>query len=180
MTANWAGYPVETKARGMGVSRSCFYAWQASEPSARDIADPELTDLIRRIHASLRHSYGAPRIHAELSASSVHIGRKRVERLMKAPSLERVSCHRSAQTTIRDDRVHASADLVDRNFYADEPNMHWVADITCVATWAGFLYLAVALDAFSRRIIGRANRWIIETRSRATMPTTRSAKVTQT
>lgn len=156
MTANRAEYPVETMARSMGVSRSGFYSWQAREPSARDIADRELTNLIRQIHAASRESYGAPRIHAELADSGVHVGRKRVERLMKAASLAGVSRRRSARTTIRDERVRPSADLVDRNFYADGPNMLWVADITYVPTWAGFLYLAVVLDAFSRRIIGWA------------------------
>ena len=147
MTANRAEYPVETMARSMGVSRSGFYSWQAREPSARDIADRELTNLIRQIHAASRESYGAPRIHAELADSGVHVGRKRVERLMKAASLAGVSRRRSARTTIRDERVRPSADLVDRNFYADGPNMLWVADITYVPTWAGFLYLAVVLDA---------------------------------
>ena len=75
---------------------------------------------------------------------------------MKAAGLAGVSRRRSARTTIRGDRVRPSADLVDRNFYADGPNVLWVADITYVPTWAGFLYLAVVLDAFSRRIVGWA------------------------
>lgn len=140
----------------MGVSRSGFHAWQAGEPSARDIADRELTELICQIHAASRDSYGPPRIHAELADSGTHVGRERVERLMKAVGLAGVSRRRSARTTIRDERVRPSADLVDRNFYADGPNMLWVADITCVPTWAGFLYLAVVLDAFSQRIVGWA------------------------
>jgi putative transposase len=156
MTANQADFPVETLARAMNVSRSGFYAWTRRGPSARDLADQELTMKIRRIHVTSKRTYGAPRVHAELAAESVHVGRKRVERLMKAASLEGVSRRRSAQTTIRDDRVRPSADLVDRNFYADGPNMLWVADITYVPTWAGFLYLAVVLDTFSRRIVGWA------------------------
>ncbi len=82
--------------------------------------------------------------------SGVHVGRKRVERLMKATGLAGVSRRRSARTTIRDDRGRPSADLVDRNFYADAPNVLWVADITYVLTCSGFLYLAVVLNAFSR------------------------------
>ena len=151
-----AEFPIETMARSMDVSRSGFYAWQSREPSARDVADRELTDLIRQIHGASRDSYGAPRIHAELADSGVHVGRKRVERLMKAAGLAGVSRRRSMRTTVRDDRVRPSADLVDRNFYADSPNMLWVADITYVPTWAGFLYLGVVLDAFSRRIVGWA------------------------
>lgn len=156
MMSNQAEFPIETMARSMGVSRSGFYAWQSREPSARDVADRELTELIRQIHVVSRESYGAPRIHAELADSGVHVGRKRVERLMKAAGLAGVSRRRSTRTTIRDERVRPSADLVDRNFYADGPNMLWVADITYVPTWAGFLYLAIVLDAFSRRIVGWA------------------------
>lgn len=156
MMSNQAEFPIETMARSMGVSRSGFYAWQAREPSARDIADQELTELIRQIYAASRDSYGAPRIHAELADSGVHVGRKRVERLMRTAGLAGVSRRRGTRTTIRDERVRPSADLVDRNFYADGPNMLWVADITYVPTWAGFLYLAVVLDAFSRRIVGWA------------------------
>ena len=84
-------------ARSMGVSRSGFYAWQAREPSARDIVGRELAELIRQIHATSRESYGAPRLHAELADSGVHVGRKRVERLMKAASLTGVSRRRNTQ-----------------------------------------------------------------------------------
>lgn len=75
---------------------------------------------------------------------------------MRAAGLKGASRRKSARTTIRDDRVRPASDLVDRNFYADAPNVLWVADITYVPTWAGFLYLAVVLDAFSRRIVGWA------------------------
>ena len=156
MRSNQAEFPIETMARSMGVSRIGFYAWQSREPFARDVADRELTDLIRQIHASSRKSNGAPRIHAELANSGVHVGRKRIESLMKAAGLVGVSRRRGTRATIRDDRVRPSANLVDRNFYADRPNMLWVADITYVPTWASFLYLAVVLDAFSRRIVGWA------------------------
>ncbi|MEM8793912.1 MAG: IS3 family transposase [Pseudomonadota bacterium] len=128
--SNQAKFPIGTMARSMGVSRSGFYAWQAREPSARDIADQELTELIRQIHAASSESYGAPRIHAELTAGGVHVGRKRVERLMKAVGRTGVSRRRRARTTIRDERVRPSVDLVDRNFTADAPNMLWVADMT--------------------------------------------------
>ena len=156
MTANRAAYPVETMAKTMGVSRSGFYAWQCRDPSSRDLVDKELTALICKIHSASRASYGAPRVHAELAASGVRVGRKRVERLMKAAGLAGVSRRRGTRTTIRDDHVRPSADLVDRNFHAGRPNQLWVADITYVPTWAGFLYLAVILDAFSRRIVGWA------------------------
>lgn len=97
-----------------------------------------------------------PRIHAELIDESVRVGRKRVERLMKAAGIFGVSRRKGTRTTFRDDRIRPACDLVERNFQADEPDRLWVADITCVPTWAGFLYLAVVLDAFSRRIVGWA------------------------
>ena len=123
MTANRAAYPVETMAKTMGVLRSGLYAWQCRDLSSRDLVDKELTALIRQIHAASRESYGAPRIHAELAESGVHVGRKRVEWLMKAVGLAGVSRRRSTKTTIRDERLRPSADLVNRNFYADSPNM---------------------------------------------------------
>ena len=156
MTANQANFPVEMMARTMNVSRSGFYAWTRREPSARDRADRDLISRIRRIHADSKRTYGAPRVHAELAAEGVHVGRKRVERLMKVAGLAGVSRRRGVRTTIRDERVRPASDLVDRNFYAEKPNHLWVADITYVPTWAGFLYLAVVLDAFSRRIVGWA------------------------
>lgn len=140
----------------LGVSRSGFYAWNSRSPSARSMADGDLTGRIKTIHQASRQSYGAPRVHAELADAGVRVGRKRVERLMKAAGLKGVSLRRGTRTTIRDERLRPASDLVDRNFYAHEPNMLWVADITYVPTWAGFLYLAVVLDAFSRRIVGWA------------------------
>lgn len=156
MTANQAMYPIETMAKTLGVSRSGFYAWSSRSPSARSMADGDLTGRIKTIHQASRQIYGAPRGHAELADAGVHVGRKRVERLMKAAGLKGVSRRRSTRTTIRDDRVRPASDLVDRNFYAHQPNALWVADITYVPSWGGFLYLAVVLDAYSRRIVGWA------------------------
>lgn len=156
MTANQAVYPIGTMAKTLGVSRSGFYAWSSRSPSARSMADGDLTGRIKTIHQASRQIYGAPRVHAELADAGVHVSRKRVERLMKAAGLKGVSHRRGTRTTIRDERLRPASDLVDRNFYAHKPNMLWVADITYVPTWAGFLYLAVVLDAFSRRIVGWA------------------------
>jgi len=156
MTANQAEYPVQSMSRTLGVSRSGFYAHLGREPCARSVADAELTKRIEAIHSTSKETYGAPRIHAELSDEGVSIGRKRVERLMRAKGLKGVSRRKFVTTTVRDKRVRPANDLVDRNFYADAPNVLWVADITYVPTWAGFLYLSVVLDAFSRRIVGWA------------------------
>ena len=156
MTANQANFPISTMCRTLGVSRAGFYAWRDRAPSARSIADAALTTRIRAIHQASRQTYGAPRIHAELVDEGIRVGRKRVERLMKAAALAGVSRRKASPTTFRDKRVRPASDLVDRNFHADAPDRLWVADITYGPTWSGFLYLAVVLDAFSRRIVGWA------------------------
>ena len=156
MTASQADYSIQMMSRTLGVSRSGFYAYRNRPPSARSIADEALTERITKIHEASKETYGAPRIHAELADDGVFVGSKRVERLMKANGLRGISRRKFVVTTQRDPRVRPATDLVDRNFYADAPNVLWVADITYVPTWAGFLYLAVVLDAFSRRIIGWA------------------------
>ena len=156
MTANQALFPIRKMAETLSVSRSGFYAWSKRSPSARAIADAELIGRIKAIHRASKETYGAPRIHAELAEDDIQVGRKRVERLMKAAGLKGVSRRKFVTTTVRDERVRPAEDLVDRNFYAAAPNILWVADITYVPTWAGFLYLAVVLDALSRRIVGWA------------------------
>jgi len=156
MTANQAMFSISTMSKALGVSRSGFYAWRERAASARSKADAALMQRIRVIHKASRETYGAPRIHAELIDEGVRVGRKRVERLMKASGIAGVSRRKAARTTVRDERLRPASDLVDRNFHTDEPNQLWVADITYVPTWAGFLYLAVVLDAFSRRIVGWA------------------------
>ena len=162
MTANQAEYSIQLMSRTLGVSRSGFYAYHSRLPSVRQVADERLSKRIAAIHKASKETYGAPRIHAELADEGIQVGRKRVERLMLANGLRGVSRRKFVVTTERDPRVRPAADLVDRNFYADAPNVLWVADITYVPTWAGFLYLAVVLDAFSRRVIG----WAMGTRQR--------------
>jgi putative transposase len=157
MTANQAMFSIATMSRTLGVSRSGFYAWRRERAvSARRKVDTALSERIKAIHKASSETYGAPRIHAELVDDGIRVGRKRVERLMKAAGIAGVSRRKSARTTVRDERLRPASDLVDRNFHTDEPNRLWVADITYVPTWAGFLYLAVVLDAFSRRIVGWA------------------------
>ena len=154
--ANQAMFPIQTMCKSFGVSRAGYYAWLGREPSARSRADAQLVTRIKAIHKASRETYGAPRIHAELIDEGTRVGRKRVERLMKAAGIVGISRRKAARTTFRDERVRPACDLVDRNFHAEEPDRLWVADITYVPTWAGFLYLAIVLDAFSRRIVGWA------------------------
>ena len=107
------------------------------------------------MHISARQTYGAPRVHAELRAAGERYGRKRIARLMRAAGLVGASRRRSGPvTTWRDKQARPAPDLVDRDFQAAGPNQLWVADITYVPTAAGFLYLAVVLDVWSRRVVG--------------------------
>ena len=116
----------------------------------------ELSARIAAIHRRSRATYGAPRIHAELKEQGIRVGRKRVARLMRAAGLRGVSRRKWMITTVRDRAARPAPDLVERNFIAAGPECLWVADITYIPTWAGFLYLAVVLDVFSRQIVGWA------------------------
>ena len=155
MSAHQAIFPVAVMARVLGVSASGFHAWRCRPSSAHAIADTALLKQIRTVHASSRETYGAPRVQAALKAGGEKHGRKRIARLMSAAGLVGASRRRSGVTTTRRDKEARSApDLVDRNFVASRPNQLWVADITFVPTAGGFLYLAVVLDAWSRKVVG--------------------------
>jgi putative transposase len=156
MRAQEARHTIATMSRVLEVSRSGFYAWAGRSPSRRACEDAELGNRIRSIHEQSRGTYGAPRIHAELSASGTHVGRKRVARLMRANSIRGVSRRKWTTTTVRDRAAVVAPDLVKRDFRAQGPNQLWVADITYVPTWSRFLYVAVVLDAWSRRVVGWA------------------------
>ena len=153
MSDHQALYPIATMCRLLGVSTSGYYAWRKRPPSLRTKTDTVLVAEIRTAHAASRGTYGAPRMHAELAAKGLHVGRKRVARLMSQAGLAGVSRRKFVSTTVKGDGRQAP-DLVERNFTAAAPDRLWVADITYVPTWTGFLYLAVVLDAFSRRIVG--------------------------
>jgi putative transposase len=148
-----ADYPTATMCRLLGVSSSGYYAWAKRRLSRRAETDTALIAQIRVAHAASRGTYGAPRVHAELAAKGSRVGRKRVARLMSQAGLAGVSRRKFVTTTVKGDGRQAP-DLVERNFTAEAPDRLWVADITYIPTWAGFLYLAVVLDAFSRRIVG--------------------------
>jgi putative transposase len=156
VTAHQAFHPVATTCRALGVSPSGYYAWRKRPLSARARADVELSARIAAIHRESRETYGAPRVHAELTADGVHVGRKRVARLMRASALRGVSRRKQFVTTRRGGGARPAPDLVKRQFHATAPNQLWVADITYIATGGGFVYLAVVLDAWSRRVVGWA------------------------
>lgn len=139
--------------RVLKVSRSGYYAWRTRGPSQRAQQDKVLTEKIRSIHSESRGTYGAPNIHRALRRESIRVGKKRVARLMRASGLRGVSRRKGTRTTIQSSATPAP-DLVKRDFAVNALDELWVADITYVPTWSGFLYLSVVLDALSRKVIG--------------------------
>jgi putative transposase len=156
VSVNQADYPVATMCRLLEVSKSGLYAWRRRGLSDRARGDIRLTAQIEAIHRHSHGTYGAPRVHAELHHHGVRVARKRVARLMRHAGLRGASRRRFITTTRRDPNAPPAEDLVQRNFHAAAPDRLWVADITYVPTWAGFMYLAIVLDVFSRRIVGWA------------------------
>jgi putative transposase len=165
-------FSVALSCRLVGLPRASFYTWRAQhtgqaglEPgqagcrasSARARADDALTARIRAIHQESRGTYGSPRVHAELRGAGVRCGGKRVARLMRAAQLVGVQRRRwTPRTTIADPHASAAPDRLARDFTATAPNQRWASDITYVATGEGWLYLAVVLDLFSRKVVGWA------------------------
>jgi putative transposase len=141
----------------LGVSTSGFYAWLIRPPSAHRRRDEELATKIKAIHLASRETYGVPRVHFELrEVHSERVGGKRVARLMRQNGLEGASRRKKYHTTKRNKDARPAPDLVEREFTADAPNKLWIADITYIPTWSGFLYLSVVVDVWSRRVIGWA------------------------
>ena len=156
MKANQAEHRVATMCRVLGVSPSGYYAWRSRGWSGRARRDEELRGTIRTIHKASRGTYGVPRVHAELAAGGRRVSRKRVARLMREAGLAGASRRRRTRTTRVDHSHGAAPDRVERQFRADAPDRIWVADITYVPTWTGFVYLAIVLDVFSRKVVGWA------------------------
>jgi putative transposase len=156
MKAHQAAHSIATLCRVLDVSPSGYYAWRRRGPSARARQDAALQSRMQQIYRESRGTYGAPRIHAELAATGTRVGRKRVARLLRQAGLRGVSRRKFVRTTVRAPHDRPAPDLVQRAFAATGPNALWVADITYVPTGRGFLYLAVVLDAWSRRIVGWA------------------------
>jgi putative transposase len=150
-------FGVEPILRVLDIAVSTFYGWQARAhtPSQHALDDQVLTGRIRAIHARSGGTYGAPRIHAQLRRDGIRIGRKRVERLMRAAGLHGAFLRKRWRSSTRQDpRATPAPDLVNRQFTVAEPNRLWVADISRIPTGEGPLWLASVRDAFSRRIVG--------------------------
>jgi putative transposase len=155
ISAEKARTPVSLACRWLGVSRSGYYEWAGRVPCERALADAWLTERIRRIHEAHRGVYGAPRIHAELRlGDGVRVSRKRVERLMREAGISALVRRKRGRTTLRVPGVRVADDLVNRRFRPNRSNVLWVADMTYLRTWEGWLYLAAVQDAYSRRIVG--------------------------
>jgi putative transposase len=163
---NQATHSVGKMCRVLGVSRSGFYAWVGRPMCQRRRFDLMLTGKIAAIHRRSRDTYGAPNIHAELADDhNIRVGRKRVARLMRAARLKGATLRRYVVTTTSDPQAKKPVDLVEREFFATAPDRLWVADITYIPTWSGFLYLAMVLDVYSRKIVG----WAMDTHLKTTL-----------
>ncbi|MCW2984736.1 MAG: family transposase [Conexibacter sp.] len=155
VSAEKARTPISIACELLGVSRSGYYDWASRAPSDRALSDAWLTEKIKQIHAEYRRVYGAPRIHAELRMThNVRVSRKRVERLMRHAGISGLVARKRGRTTIRVPGVRVADDLVERQFRPEAPNVLWIADMTYLRTWEGWLYLAAIQDAYSRRIVG--------------------------
>jgi putative transposase len=156
IVAHQASYAITLLCRVLGVARSGYYAWLQRGVSGWQQADQALTEQISGIHQQSRQTYGSPRVHAALQQAGVRCGRKRVARLMRQAALTGCRTRRRTRTT-RSDPAHTPApNLVDRCFTVEHLDHLWVGDITYIPTWEGWLYLAVLLDACSRRVVGWA------------------------
>jgi putative transposase len=139
------------------VSKSGYYDWQSRAPSKRSQANVTLLSQIKEAHAMSDATYGMPRIRAELADLGVTASRKRIAALMRTNGIAGVSRRRGyCVTTQRNPKERPAPDLVKRQFVATDINQLWVADMTYIPTWQGFLYLAVVTDVFSRKVVGWA------------------------
>ena len=164
--AERANFPIIMLCRVLRVARSAYYGWARRGVSARVRADEELTTQIAAAHARSRGTYGTPRIHAVLQAAGIRTSRRRVARLLRGAGL--AGCHRRrrVRTTVADPARPPAPDLVARDFAAPTPDRLWIGDSTSLPTAAGWLYLAVLIDAHSRRVVG----WAMADHRRTELP----------
>jgi putative transposase len=147
--------------RLLDVAASGYYAWRRRPEPQRVQRNRELLEKIRSIHAASKGVYGSPRVHAELLAKGVKVGRHKVAQVMRSARLKGCPKRRYRTTTQRDPGHQIAQNLLRQNFAADGPDQCWASDITYIATRQGWLYLAVTMDLFSRRIVGWSmDRWM--------------------
>ena len=158
--------PLGRRCALLGVSRSGFYAWQRRPTSARAQANRHLVAEIRRVHAEVDRSYGSPRMQPELVARGLRCGRHRIARLMRAHGIRAKQARRFRVTTDSRHGFAIAPNHLGRAFTAPAPNWVWMGDVTYIPTGAGWCYLAVLVDAFSRRVVG----WAVGTQLTAALP----------
>jgi len=155
--AQEVAFPVETMCRVLGVARSGFYAWKKRPKPARAKSDAQLAVQVAAAHHRSRRTYGSPRVHRELRAQGVRVGKKRIERLMRENGIQGRAKRRFKRTTDSKHGGPIAPNILARQFTVTEPNRVWVTDVTAIATGEGWLYLAPVLDLFSRRVVGWAS-----------------------
>ena len=142
--------------RAMQVNRGGFYAWRKRAKSARQQQNETLTEQIKAVHEESKETYGSPRIFVELKEAGIACSEKRIARLMRLHHISAVRPKRFVVTTDSDHDMPLAQNLLERTFEAETPDTRWTSDITYIWTSQGWLYLAVILDLFSRRIVGWA------------------------
>lgn len=156
IAAHAAEYGVQRMCRVLGVARSGYYAWRRRKPSSRAQANQALSEQIRSTFRASRQTYGAPRIQAALARQQVRCGRHRVARLMRQAGLQARVHRQWRPTSSRAEGALRAPNLLQRDFHASRPNQKWVVDFTYIPTGEGWLYLAVVLDLYARRVVGWA------------------------
>ena len=149
-------FPVALMCRSLGVSKSGFYRWASRAESNRSKANKLLTAEIEKVHAKSRRTYGSPRVHVELRELGFKVGRNRVARLMRESGIRARGKRRYKKTTDSAHDRRIAPNVLDRNFLVHAPNNAWAGDITYLWTSEGWMYLAVILDLFSRKVVGWA------------------------
>ena len=148
-------FSIEAMSEIFLVSRSGFYEWLTRKPSARQLKDLELTEIIEEIFYEFHRRYGSDRIHKVLQDRDVRVSRKRVERLMSEKGLFSIyNARKKVKTTISNHDFPISPNLLNRNFQVDQPNVAWVSDITYLPSQTGWLYLCQIKDLYSNKIVG--------------------------
>jgi len=155
MKAHSKQFPVEKMAEVLGVSRSGYYDFLHKGPSKRALEDQGIIEEIKKAHKKSRGTYGSPRVHAELKKQGVSCSRKRTAKLMRKEKIQAKMRKRWKRTTLQSKKVvDIAPNHLDQQFHVEKPNKVWVSDITYVWTAEGWLYVAVVLDLFSRKVVG--------------------------
>jgi putative transposase len=149
-------YPIQVLCDVLEVSRASFYAWQKAKPGKRAQQNQKLHVQLRALHAESKGTYGAPRLHAALRRQGVSVSRKRVAKLLQRMGLKGLPRIKRVRTTVADPQAEPAPNRLERQFTAEAPNRVWVTDITYIPTREGWLYMAVIMDLYARKVVGWA------------------------